>query len=287
MFAKYGRSLKSNSTLYASAGVIAYEKSQDYTIARAVLANKPSRATFESQILARSIELKEFDVLAQKIQGTPLTSRSEKTVQKNLMARIKLIKQLEKKSQHAIQKRDSSLQLIYLTQVAHENAKLVQDIMALPIPKQLSAAQKKFYQEQIQLQVKPYLTQAIVVKEKVAQLWDTAIKQSVFKDLHDLSVETDKPGSILARMEIAKLTKAAGLAGLSENPFINFTRERHKVASEATELQKLISEDPFNSKDIEKFTSLQKRLGNGPMVAYLESRSRTLNIGLNSQGDGN
>lgn len=287
MFVKYAKLLKSNSPLYASAGVIAYEKSQDYSVAKAVLSNRPSSSTFESQILARSMEIKEFEKLERKLWATPLTGRSDKTVQKNLVARIKLIKQLEKKSQMAIQKKDSSLQLIYLSQVAFENSKLVKDIMALPIPKQLTAAQKKYYQEQMQLQVKPYITQAITVKEKVSELWDSAIRQSVFKDLHDLSEESDKPGSLLARAEILKLTKAATLAGITENPFINFTRERHKVATEASELRKSISEDPFNSKDIEKYKSLQKRLGNGPMVAYLESRSRTLQIGLNSQGDRN
>lgn len=62
------------------------------------------------------------------------------------------------------------------------------------------------------------------------------------------------------------------MSGQSGSPFINFTRERHKVALEATQLQKDISEDPFNFNDIEKFKSLQKALGRGPMVAYLESR---------------
>jgi hypothetical protein len=280
LFSKYSRVLKGNPQLFAAAGVITFEKSADMSIARAVLANKPSKDTFETQILARSMEIKSFEQLQKKLGSTPLVGRSDRLIQKNLVERIKLIKQLEKRSQSAIQKKDTSLQLILLAQVYHENSKLVQDILALPAPKQLDAAQKKFYQEQVQLQVKPYITQAITVKEKVAEMWDVAIKQAVFKDLFDLAEESTKPGSLLASAEIEKLKKAAEQSGQKENPFINFTRERHKVATEANQLQKSIVEDPFNFNDIEKLKSLQKALGRGPMVAYLESR-------LNSRGGRN
>lgn len=283
VFTKYTKLLKPNPQLFASAGVITYERSADMSIAKSVLANKNANRTFESQILARSIELKNFEALQRQFSELPLAGRSEKLIQKNLVARIKLIKQLEKKSQQAIQKRDSSLQLILLAQVYYENSRLVQDILALPAPKQLNVDQKKFYQEQIQLQVKPYITQAIAVKEKLADLWDTSIKKSIFKDLFDLSEELNKPGSQLARAEIGKLMKAAEMSGQSESPFINFTRERHKVAAEATQLQKSLIKDPFNFNDIEKFKALQKALGHGPMVAYLESRME----GLNSRGGRN
>jgi hypothetical protein len=280
LFSKYNRVLKGNAQLFAAAGVITYEKSSDIDIARTVLANKRSKDTFESQILARSLEIKSFELLQKKLGSTPLVGRSDRLIQKNLVERIKLIKQLEKRSQAAIQKKDTSLQLILLAQVYHENSTLVQDILALPAPKQLAAAQKKFYQEQVQIKVKPYITQAITVKEKVAEMWDVAIKQAVFKDLFDLAEESSKPGSRLASAEIEKLKKAAEQSGQKENPFINFTRERHKVATEANQLQKNIVEDPFNFNDIEKLKSLQKALGRGPMVAYLESR-------LNSRGGRN
>ncbi len=287
LFIKYAKVLKSNSPLYASAGLITYERTQDFTIARAVLANKPSNVTFESQILARSIELKDFDRLNKKLVAAKLTTGSGKLLQKNLIARFKLIKELEQKSKQAIYKKDSSLQLIYLAQVAYENSRLVKDILGLPVPKQLTSREKKYYQEQLQLQVKPYLTQAIEVKDKVSELWDAAIKKSVFKDLHDLSQETEKPGSILAQFEIARLKKSAEQSGLKESPFINFSKERHKVAAEASKLQKSISEDPFNFNDIEKFKALQKELGSGPMVAYLETRSQEIHSGLHSRGGRN
>jgi hypothetical protein len=283
LFAKYGRVLKSNPQLYAAAGVITYEKSSDISIANSVLSNKASRDTFESMILARSLELQKFEHLQRKFVSTPLSGRSDRQIQKNLVARIKLIKDLEKKSQAAIQKKDTSLQLILLAQVYHENSRLVQEILELPAPKQLDEAQKKFYQEQIQLQVKPYITKAIAVKEKVSELWDTAIKQSLFKDLYDLSEESNKPGARLAHMEVERLKKAAELSGLKESPFINFTKERLKVAAEASKLQKSITEDPFNFNDIAKFKALQKELGRGPMVAYLESRIE----GLHSRGGRN
>lgn len=276
LFLKYGRVLKANATLYASAGVITFERTQDITVALTVLNARISRGTFESEILARSLELKDFDQLTKKLLSKPLAGLSDKMTQKNLLARIKAIKQLEAKSQKAIQTKDSSLQLIYLAQVAHENSKLVQDILALPTPKQLTDAQKAEYQEQIQLQIKPYLTQAIAVKEKVSELWDMAIKKAIFKDLHDLSLDVDKPGSRLARQEIEKLKVSATLSGLKQNPFINFTLERHKVALAASQLQQSISENPFNFSDIEKFKALQKELGHGPMVAYLESRAEDL-----------
>lgn len=282
LFSKYGKILKDNGPLYAAAGVISYERSGDMAVAKSVLTHKSAKDSFESLILARSLELKSFEALQKKLATLTFAGKSDRIVQKNLVERIRLIKQLERKSQAAIQKKDTSLQLILLAQVYSENARLVQDILALPTPKQLDTAQKKFYQEQIQLQVKPYITQSITVKEKVSELWDTAIKRSIFKDLYDLAEETNKPGSVLAKMEIEKLKKSAEQAGQRE-PFINFTKERHKVASEANKLQKNIVEDPFNFNDIEKFKSLQRQLGRGPMVAYLESRIE----GLHSRGGRN
>lgn len=278
IFTKYIRLLKNNPQLFTAASLYIYEKSSDEKIAKALLTNKSLKNTFEVQLLARSIELTQFKLIQKKLANTPFSNQSDQLIQNNLVKRIKLIKKLEKLSQIAIQKKDTLLQLVLLTQVQYENSRLAQDILALPSPKNLPTGQKNAYQEQINVQIKPYFTQSIVVKEKVVLLWNSAIKNAVFKDIFDRSEETSAPGNRLAKAEIEILKTAALMSGIKDDPFINFSQVRHKMTAEASLLEKSIMEDPFNFNDIEKLKSLQKALGRGPMVAYLESRSGDLNL---------
>ena len=112
-------------------------------------------------------------------------------------------------------------------------------------------------------------------------MFEESIQKSLFKDIFDLSVQTEKPGSRLAWLELEHLRRSAGLLGITEDPFINFTRERHKVATQAENLQQRIIDNPFNYKDLQDFTLAQKELGSGAFVAYLEQRLNVVKRGTN------
>lgn len=276
-FNKYKKTLKPNLPLFTSAALYAYEKTKNRQFAYSLLTDKSFRNSFEGQLLAHIQEFKELATLHNKITSTKILGVSDRKIQRNLTQKISLLTQLEKRTQKSVNKKDNTLQLITLAYLAHENAKLAQDIMLLPAPAQLSAEQKKQYQSQVQEKVFPFQQKSIAIKAKANELWQTAMEQNLFKELHTLSLEEGKPGSSLAKIEIANLKTAATMVGFSKDPFIKFTEERHKMQNQAKSLELSLSKDPFNINELEKYKSLQKELGDGLLVAYIDSRLMSLN----------
>lgn len=276
-FLKYTKLLKSNTQLYAAAGIYTYERTKDTNLANNLLKNTSVKNTFEGQILAHMLEFKNLAKLHGKIIDTKIVGVSDRKLQKNIITKMSLLKQLEKRTQSAVSKKDSSLQLITLAYLAHENTRLANDILSLPAPKQLNEEQKKQYLDQVRQQISPFQTKSLAIKEKAKELWNESTSKNLFKDIYDLAQETGKPGSELAKIEIANLKTASLMVGYSQDPFIKFTQERHKMVSEAQSLEQSINKDPFNFSDLEKYRELQKELGSGPLVAYLNSRLFSLN----------
>ncbi len=280
-FKQQGLQLKSSPALYLSAGTFVYEKTKDKGLAQRVLANAKNKKGFEYALLSRSLEINNLTQQLLEIKKIRINTVSEKALQRNLGQKIKLLTALDKKAQSYIQRKDNTLQLIALAHVANENKLLADDILSLPTPKKLKGEQVKFYQDQIQQQVRPFLAKSESVRLRAAQLFEESIQKGLFKDIHDLSAQSDKPGAKLAWIELEHLRRSAGLVGISEDPFINFTRERHKVATQAEALQQRIIDNPFNYKDLQEFTLAQKQLGSGAFVAYLEQRLNVVKRGVN------
>jgi len=280
-FIKQASQLQANPALYVSAGIFAYEKSSDSRIAQKVLNFKSGRQSFEAQMLKRSLEMDSFLNEVRKIRKIQINTANDRTLQRNLVQKMRSLQALERKAQAFIQRKDSALQLMALSHVANENRQLAQDILSLPTPKKLTAAQKKMYQDQIQQQIRPFSAKAETIRNKALDLFEASIDQSIFKDVFDLAMQSNKPGSLIAQKEIEYLRQSAKLLGMSRDPFIIFTRERHKVASEAEKLSLRLAQNPFDYNDLESFAEAQKRLGSGPFVAYLEERLNGIKRGRN------
>lgn len=280
-FRKQSAQLKSSPSLYLSAGIFAYEKTKDLNLAKKILAESKSKKSFEYALLNRSLEINNLTKQLLEIKKVRINSGNERILQKNLALKIKLLTALDRKAQSYIQRKDNSLQILALAHVSNENKLLAQDILALPTPKKLKPQQVQAYQDQIQQQVRPFLAKSESVRLRASQMFEESIQKSLFKDIFDLSVQTEKPGSRLAWLELEHLRRSAGLLGITEDPFINFTRERHKVATQAENLQQRIIDNPFNYKDLQDFTLAQKELGSGAFVAYLEQRLNVVKRGTN------
>lgn len=276
-FIKYKKILKPNVPLFTSAALFAYEKTKDRQFAKLILNDKTFRNSFEGALLNHIQEFKDLAVLHNRITSLKIAGASDRKLQKNLSQKIQLLAQLEKRTQKSVLQKDNTLQLVTLAYLAHENAKLAQDILLLPAPAQLSVEQKKMYQSQVQDKMAPFQQKAIAIKAKANELWQQTSDQNLFKDLHSLSLDDDKPGAFLAKVEITNLKTASLMVGYAKDPFIKFTEERHKMQEQAKSLEQSIVRDPFNINDLEKYKSIKKELGDGLLVAYLDSRLSSLN----------
>jgi hypothetical protein len=274
-FRKYESLLSSNSPLYGSAGLWAFEKTKDQAIANKLMARRSLRTTEVGLLLNHYSALNEFEQLQRNLQKVRLVPQNDRKLQKALASRVQTLRGLENTANQSIKRKDSTMQLLYLTQLSIENAKLGDDILSLPIPRGLTAQQKRQYRDQLQVVVQPYQDQSRLIQQKTLELWQQATAKAVFKNLYDLSRQ-NKPGSELASREIRVLRNSAQRIGLSHDPFRNFSEQRQKTASEAESLEQRLRQNPFSVDDLEKMKAVHRDLGGGPMVAYIDVRLNEL-----------
>jgi hypothetical protein len=201
---------------------------------------------------------------------------SDAKLKRALDERIRMLKQVEALANQTIRQKDTSRQLVYLAQLADENTRLANEILALPQPRGLKPQEKLQYQAQVQALTQPYVTQSQAIQAKTQELWKQAMDNNTFQALYEWSIQREKPGCQLAAQEIAVLRASARQSGLAMDPFGNLTEQRQKVASEAESLRQRIQKNPFDFEDLEKMKTLQMTLGSGPMVAYLDQRMNEL-----------
>lgn len=272
VFLKYQNILRSNFIVYAAAGTFVFEKTKDDLFAKKLLNSTKVKNTFEGQLLTHYLEFQKMLQKQSHLRQIPISGSSGSALKRNILAKVSGLSKVETQIQKLNPRKDFILQLFGLVYLAQENSKLATDILSLPIPKQLKPSQKKEYLEQVQQQVHPFQLKSISITEKTHTLYQEAIAKNLFKDLFDLSQEEGKPGSLLAKNLVLHLQTSALAIGLKQDPFISFSLERQKIVNEANASKKFLLKDPFNINELEKFRNLQKALGDGPLVAYLDSR---------------
>ncbi len=272
VFSKYRNILRTNFSIYAAAGTFVFEKTKDDLFARNLLNFSKVKHTFEGQLLTHHLELQKMLQRQAHLRKIPISGSSGSTLKRNILAKVSGLSKMETQIQKLNPSKDFILQLFGLVYLAQENSKLATDILSLPFPKQLKPSQKKEFLAQVQQQVHPYQLKSISITEKTQNLFQDAISKNLFKDLFDLSQEEGKPGSLLAKNLVLHLQTSALAIGLKQDPFISFSLERQKIVNEANVSKKFLLKDPFNINELEKFRNLQKALGDGPLVAYLDSR---------------
>lgn len=271
-FKKYESILSGNPDLYRSAGIFAYEKSLDPQFGKKLLARGSFRNSPEGLLVSHQFAFHEFQDLKRQISGVRLQAGNDSRLKRALDTKIRLIKKLENLANQTIRQKDTSRQLVYLAQLAEENTRLANEILALPLPRGLKAQEREAYLAQVRELVQPYQAQSQAIQAKTLELWKQAMGNSTFQSLYSWSVQKQKPGAQLAALEINILRASARSIGLGTDPFGNLTDQSQKVASEAQLLKLKIQKNPFNSDDLEKMKNLQISLGSGPMVAYLDQR---------------
>ena len=277
-FKKYESILKRNQSLYASAGIFVFEKSNSVELSKSLMAKKSFRNSFYGQLLSHDSAMKDLIKFQREISKTEIKSRSDRELKRAILARQAAIKKLEVLANKAITGKDTSMQLIYLTSVSEQNSRLANELLALPPPRGMKKAEKVEYKQQVQALVTPYQLQASNIKQKTTELWKQAITQNSFQLLGETAFTKNKPGHRLASEEVAYLRASARRTGLAVDPFEKFSEQQQKTLSEADSLKMKLQVDPFNLNDLAKLKILQTSLGRGPMVAYLDYRMAALQV---------
>ncbi len=275
-FKIYKNLLAQNPELFRSVVLFISEKNHSDPWAEPFLKNPAFKNTLEFWLLTNSIQTKKYLFNQRQITHMNLRSKSDQTLKKSTLERTKALSEIERLANVAIAQKNTTLQILYFKLLAHEYKRLAEDIKHLAVPKKLSSTEKKNYELQINQLIKPYEEQSIALVEKSKEIWTKSLATGAFDRLIELSIQRKKPGSTLAVQELSLLKSSARELGLPIDHFENLSETRQKMSFEVSELQKSISEKPFNFDYLDKMKTLQMRLGSGPMVAYLDLRMNDL-----------
>jgi hypothetical protein len=268
-FDKHFSRLKQTPDLLAGIALETYARKQDTKRAEKILktsaiAQYPAGAT-----LARHLDMKKFNEFDAQIRQHQILGYSDKAMQKSLKERLRLINTSERMAQNAISRRDWTLQALALNQMARENRRLYTDIMKLPIPSKLNAADKKRYQDLLKTQSEPYLARAEKIESQRQDMWsDSTSMRNLQAAYMTATPELQK----IYRDEIKELAVNAPpsaknrLQNLLNTPY---RRPSHKdIMTARRELQA----NPFDVSKAQALRELEQQAGSNSMVAYLDER---------------
>ncbi|MBX2988669.1 MAG: hypothetical protein KF802_12300 [Bdellovibrionaceae bacterium] len=205
--------------------------------------------------------------LAQRLERLRLTPQSDRLLQKSIQSRMAALAEADRSLAQAVRLNDYTAQVIALTTVSRENERFVRELLGLPLPRKLTAAQQKQYTDLLKQQAKPFYAKAKVAAQKLDEFWgnDRAF-DNLIKDY-----ENSRPGlrGILAQ-ELRLLSKYA--SGSSKSRLESALRSGAPSSADLLAAREAVRSNPDNTRDLEKLKIMETKIGHPLMSSYLEQR---------------
>lgn len=269
-FQKWNHLLARQPALLESALLYMYEKNPQDLYTRTALKNKLPTQSLGKTLIERSETFKEIAGIQRNIASLRPITGSQLRMKTALKKQLLTIKKTESLIQKAIQQKDTVLQLHGLSLLHQQNLKLANDIITSTLPKQLQ--DRNAYQAALANKSQYYQNKANAVLVSARKIWMTESFQHELSDLQNLSENTKRPGSRLAKQHLFIITKTAKTLALAKYPNEKFTVQRRNLESKARSLKQELKQNPFDFNSLQELRDLELSLGSGPLVAYLNSR---------------
>ncbi|MES2857418.1 MAG: hypothetical protein V4692_16220 [Bdellovibrionota bacterium] len=272
-FRRYQSELTTYADIGAPLALETYARSNDRGFAQKVLKTRKIANHSAGRALARQLFLQDFAKVDKSVASHRIATRSDARMQSTLKERIRLIGSVEGQANQAIRSRDWTAQLVTLATLSRENNRLYNDILTLPVPRQLKGQDRLNYIALIEQNANVYLAKHQAIEAKLAQFWkDSSAFEGLMKDY-----QASRPAvrKVLAS-ELRAISKVAP-SGLKDRVTKAAAQATEQPAtSEVKTALKEAQEKPFNTDRLEVLRELQKGLGRETMVAYLDARMTTL-----------
>jgi TolA-binding protein len=230
----------------------------------------------EIQAVVRIAFLDETAKLGKKIQQHRIQSHSQHLIGSSIKKRLELLSKMENQANLAIRSRDWVAQLVTIEWLNREYSRFTNDLISLPIPRNIKAADRAQYNKQMMTQMAPFKNKAAQYSKKASEFWANsenllAIENSFKKA--DVNVRS------LLRPEIRTI---AGLAPSGIRNRLNKAQD-FKVdrpsSSQIAKAWKELKADPFDVGAIKKLKALEEQKGSEASVAYLSTREALIKKG--------
>jgi len=273
---KHLKELKKSPALLAQVALDAYAKQPSKSRIKELLKTTKIGNYPEGQTLARQFELDDLKKFDRKIAKHKLNSRNDRLLQSSIKSRLKLLGEADKQVRKAIRSKDWSLKVITLAISARENERLQRDLLSLPAPRGLNAAQKSEYQKLIFEQSEIYRTKAANISQDInTQFAQTNVLEGMEKVLQtsDSSVRKILEKELLMAKDLVRGNAEKRLSQMLKLPTSRPSYKEVLVARNA------VREDPFNMRKVSRLQEMEEQRGQETMAGYLDARKSEIQKG--------
>ncbi|MAV92021.1 MAG: hypothetical protein CL676_11430 [Bdellovibrionaceae bacterium] len=273
---KHLKDLKRSPDLLAEAALYAYAKRPNAKETRKLLKTTRIARYPEGQTLARQFELNDLALFDRKISKHRLNSRNDRLLQTSIQKRLKLLDEADRKVKKSIRSKDWSLKVISLAIAARENERLQKDLLSLPAPRGLNAAQKSEYKNLLFQRSETFRQKAANISGDINNLFD---QEKILSGMEQVLQSSDpRVRKILENeLNIAEgLVRGSAKKRLSQ--MLNLPNSRPSQKQVASARQD-VRQDPFNVQKVSQLQQLEKQRGEETMAGYLEARKHEIQKG--------
>jgi hypothetical protein len=273
---KHMRHLKQTPDLLAAITLDTFARFKNFDRAEKILNTTNIERYPAGLTLARHLELREFHRFDRKIRAHRIYGYSESAMQGTIKERLKLLGQSDRQAASYVRRGDWTLQILAMTQLARENRRMYQDILNLPVPRRLDAAQKQQYQAMIKQQSDPYLARAEKLESELNNIWSQG---NSVQNLQTAYMTSSPELQKLYRDEIGPLAQTAPSG--AKNRLINLLETPYKRPSQKDILlaRRELQAAPFDISKAQALRELEAQGGRPAMVVYLDERINQLKKG--------
>ncbi|MEK7356819.1 MAG: hypothetical protein AAB250_10240, partial [Bdellovibrionota bacterium] len=247
-----------------------FARTGDRGFAEKTLRIRSLRSQPAAKAMARQIFLADFMKLDQKVGSHKLRTRSDRSVQMSLTERLQLIGKAEQTAAKAIQSKDWTAQLVTLSVLSRENKRLHDEVLVLPVPRQLRGQDRLNYSKLVEQHANSFLFKHQAIEQKLAAFWKDS---DAFTSLVDDYESATRPE--LRRALARELRVIAHVAPESRKERLERALKTDVDIPSSTEVAtvvKAVKDKPFSPNKIEKLRELESSRGRETMVAYLDAR---------------
>lgn len=218
------------------------------------------------KVLLRHVQIPHFKSMKAKLARHRISRQAHRTGA-DTAKRMQLIDELEEFTNAAIDRGDFPLHVAGLSVLQIEKQRLVKDLNSLPVPKGLSADQRKQYQLLMADKTKGFTQEAQAIQKTLKTLWanekyiDEKTKERENASVHIENLIADE-AQFLA--EYAPENKKSKLQALGVAP--------SGYAAKLKQARQQAKAHPFKIEAIEKLRQLEGKMAHHTHVAFLDQR---------------
>ncbi|MBX3040335.1 MAG: hypothetical protein KF789_06460 [Bdellovibrionaceae bacterium] len=264
---KHQNELRKYPNLMAEAVLVIFAKTKSEN------AVKPFMGSISRTAEARFINKQSFypthQSLARRLANQRLNGSSQALMKRTIDQRMKLLAEADSSLVQAVRLNDYTAQIMTLSTVEKENERMVQDLLSLPVPPRLSAAQKAQYTSLLEQQSRPFAQKAQVSRQKLLEFWSNDRALSSLISEYENARNEVKP---LLRNELRLLSEFSSGSGQNSRLKSALSEGDGPSRKELLALRQEVSRNPRDVRSIQKLRDLETKIGHPLMATYLDGR---------------